>query len=70
MPKRKITRELNRIKIVLEEQGKTQAWLAERLKINYVSINRWANNAAQPRLEILFEIARHLRISTRELIND
>jgi putative transcriptional regulator len=66
----KKTRQYNLIKQVLESQGKTQAWLAERLDLDYVTVTRYANNVRQPSLETLFEIARHLRISTRELIND
>ena len=63
-------RKLNLIKDVLKSQGKTQAWLAEKLDKDYVTVTRYANNVTQPRLETLFEIARILRVSTRDLIND
>lgn len=63
-------RKLNLIKDVLNTQGKTQVWLAEKLDKDYVTVTRYVNNVTQPSLETLFEIARLLRISTRELIND
>lgn len=63
-------RKLNLIKEVLKSQGKTQAWLAEKLDKDYVTVTRYANNVTQPSLDTLFEIARILRISARELIND
>lgn len=63
-------RKLNLIKDVLKRQGKTQPWLAEKLDKDFVTVTRYANNVTQPRLEVLYEIAHHLRVSTRELIND
>jgi len=70
MAKRKIRRELNRIKIQLELQGKSQEWLKERLKVSYVTVNKWCNNATQPRLEILYDIARILKVSIHDLLNE
>jgi len=60
---------LNLIKEVLEEQGKTQTWLAEKLDKDFVTVTRYVNNKRQPTLETLFEIAKILRVSPRELIN-
>jgi len=60
---------LNLIKDVLEKQGKTQTWLAEKLDKDFVTVTRYANNKRQPTLETLFEIAQILRVSPRELIN-
>lgn len=64
------SRKLNLIKDILKSQGKTQVWLAEKLDKDYVTVTRYANNVTQPSLETLFEIARLLRVSTRDLIND
>jgi putative transcriptional regulator len=63
-------RKLNLIKETLKSQGKTQVWLAEKLDKDYVTVTRYANNVTQPSLETLFEIARLLRVSARDLIND
>jgi putative transcriptional regulator len=60
---------LNRIKEVLTERGKTQAWLAGQLDVEFRTISRYANNRRQPSLEILFEIAKVLRVNPKELIN-
>jgi transcriptional regulator with XRE-family HTH domain len=71
MAKRKTrdTSKLNLIKDVLESQGKTQTWLADALNRDFVTVTRYVNNKRQPTLETLFEIARILKISPRELIN-
>jgi putative transcriptional regulator len=63
------TRKLNRIKQVLKTQAKTQAWLAGELDIEFRTVNRYVNNHRQPSLEILFEIAKILKVNVKELIN-
>lgn len=60
---------LNKIKEVLAEKGKTQAWLAGQLDVEFRTISRYANNRRQPSLETLFEIAKVLRVNPKELIN-
>jgi transcriptional regulator with XRE-family HTH domain len=61
---------LNRIKEALENQEKTQTWLAEQLDKDFVTVTRYANNHRQPALKIMFEIARILNLHPGELIND
>ena len=39
------TEKINRLKIVLVEQGKTGKWLAEQLGNNEATISRWCSNA-------------------------
>ena len=46
------TEKINRLKIVLVEQGKTGKWLAEQLGKNEATVSRWCSNATQPSLEI------------------
>lgn len=65
MPKKQ---KLNLIKEVLEQQGKTQTWLAEKLDVEFLTINRYANNNRQPSIETLVAIAKILKVSPRELI--
>lgn len=67
MVKRKVS---NRIKDVLEKKGKTQTWLAEQLDVDFVTVNRYANNHTQPPLEVLAIIAEHLGVKIKDLIND
>ena len=64
MPKLK----LNRIKIVLVEQGKTSRDLVGHLKKTDATVSRWCTNDVQPSLETLFEVAKFLDIDIRELI--
>jgi putative transcriptional regulator len=70
MAKGRYRRKFNLIKDVLKAQGKTQAWLAERLDKDYVTVTRWANNVTQPSIETLFQVAHVLRVSAKDLIND
>ena len=69
MAKRKPTgKKLNRIKEVLAAQEKTQTWLAERMDLDFETINRYCNNHRQPSLETLCEIAKLLKVSAGDLI--
>lgn len=59
---------MNRIKEVLEEKGIKQKWLAEKLGKSYNMINGYVQNRQQPRLEVLFEIAKILDVDPKVLI--
>lgn len=59
---------MNRIKEVLELQGKTQTWLSEKLGKSYNMVNSYVQNRRQPSIEILFEIAEILRVDPKELL--
>lgn len=59
---------MNRIKIVLEEKGIKQTWLAEKLGKSYNMINSYVQNRRQPSLIDLNKIAEILDIDVRELI--
>ncbi len=61
---------INRIKVVLVEQGKTGKWLAEQLGKNETTVSRWCSNASQPSLEMLMKIAEILDVDVRRLINN
>ena len=61
---------INRIIVVLVEQGKTGKWLAEQLGKNETTVSRWCSNASQPSLEMLMKIAEILDVDVRRLIND
>ena len=64
------TEKINRLKIVLVEQGKTGKWLAGQLGKNEATISRWCSNASQPSLEMLMKIAAILNVDARRLINN
>jgi transcriptional regulator with XRE-family HTH domain len=59
---------MNRIKEVLEEKGIKQTWLAERLGKSYNVVNGYVQNRQQPRLEVLYEIAKILYVEVKELL--
>ena len=61
---------MNRIKEVLEEKGIKQTWLAEKLGKSYNMVNGYVQNRQQPRLEVLFEIARILEVEVKDLIQE
>lgn len=59
---------INRVKVVLVEQGKTNKWLAEKLDKNETTVSRWCTNEVQPSLETLIQISELLHIDVKELI--
>ncbi len=59
---------INRLKVVLAEQGRTNKWLAEKLDKNTATISRWCTNEMQPSLESLVEIAETLNVDVRKLL--
>ncbi|MBL7754304.1 MAG: helix-turn-helix transcriptional regulator [Chitinophagaceae bacterium] len=61
---------MNRIKEVLEEKGIKQTWLCEKLGKSYTQVNGYVQNRNQPRLEVLFEIAKLLNVQPKELIRE
>lgn len=64
------TEKINRLKIVLVEQGKTGKWLAGQLGKNEATISRWCSNTSQPSLKMLMKIAAILNVDARRLINN
>lgn len=59
---------INRLKVVLAEQGRTNKWLAEKLGKNTATVSRWCTNEMQPSLESLVEIADTLNVDVRKLL--
>jgi len=61
---------MNRIKEVLEEKGIKQKWLADKLGKSYNMVNSYVQNRKQPRLEVLYDIAKILDVSVKELLTE
>ena len=59
---------LNRLKAVLADSGKTNKWLAEQLGKDPVTISKWCTNMAQPTLETMMQIAKVLEVDLNELV--
>lgn len=62
--------ELNRVRAVLKEQGRTQTWLADRLGLAFATVNGWCNNRNQPYLTDLIRAAELLEVAPADLIVD
>ena len=60
---------LNRIKVVLVEKGKTGKWLAEEIRKTPCTVSKWCSNSIQPDLQTLDKIARLLGVDVKELLN-
>lgn len=59
---------INRIKAVLADSGKTGKWLAEQLGKDPVTVSKWCTNTTQPDLHTLFKISDLLQVDIRELL--
>lgn len=60
---------INRLKIVLAEEQKSNKWLAEQLGKDEGTISKWATNTMQPDLRNLLRIARVMKIDAGRLLN-
>ena len=60
--------EINRIKVVLVENKRTNKWLADQMGKDQTTISKWCTNTAQPSLETLVEIATIIGVDVRELM--
>lgn len=60
--------DINRIKVVLVENKKTNKWLAEQLGKDPATVSKWCTNTCQPGVETLWEIASVLDVEVSELL--
>lgn len=61
--------QINRLKIVLAEEQKSNKWLAEQLGKDQATISKWVTNASQPDLKNLLRIAKALNVDIARLLN-
>jgi putative transcriptional regulator len=59
---------INRIKIVLVEQSRTNKWLADKLGMNPTTVSRWCTNDVQPSLETLVQFSLALNVDVKDLL--
>jgi putative transcriptional regulator len=52
----------------LENQGRSQRWLADKLGKSYNMVNSYVQNRQQPRVEILYKIAELLSVDIKDLL--
>ena len=60
---------INRIKVVLAENDRTNRWLAEAIGKNEATLSRWCSNKAQPSIDVFRQIAEALDVDVRELLH-
>ena len=59
---------LNRLKVVLVEQGKTGKWLAGEIGKSTCTVSKWCSNTVQADLKTLNDIANLLQVDVKDLI--
>lgn len=59
---------MNKIKLVLDNKGIKQKWLAEQLGKSFKRVNFYVQNRTQPNLETLYKIASILDVEVNELL--
>jgi transcriptional regulator with XRE-family HTH domain len=64
-----MTKDINRIKVVLVEQKRTGRWLAEQIGKDPATVSKWCTNTSQPDLRTLLEVAQCLEVDVKDLIN-
>ena len=60
--------DINRLKVVLAEQKRTNKWLAEQLGKDPATVSKWCTNTTQPDLQTLAKISELLKVNIRELL--
>ena len=59
-----MSKDINRLKVVLAEKKRTNKWLAEQLGKDPGTVSKWCTNTMQPNLEI----AKVLEVDTKDLL--
>ena len=62
------SQKINRLKVVLVENGKTGKWLAGQVGKNEATVSKWCTNSSQPDLNSLLKISDLLGVDIKELI--
>ena len=63
-----MSKDINRLKVVLAEKKRTNKWLAEQLGKDPGTVSTWCTNTMQPNLETLVEIAKALEVDVKDLL--
>ena len=62
-----MSKDINRLKVVLAEKKRTNKWLAEQLGKDPATVSKWCTNTIQPNVETLVEIAKCLNLEIQDL---
>ena len=63
-----MSEEINRLKVVLVENKRTNKWLSEQLGKDQATVSKWCTNKVQPNLDTLMEIANLLDVDVKDLL--
>ncbi len=63
-----MAKEINRIKLALVEQKRTNRWLANELGKDEATVSNWCTNKSQPSLETIIRIAQLLGVELNQLV--
>ena len=64
----RMSKDINRLKVVLAEKKRTNKWLAEQLGKDPGTVSKWCTNTMQPNLETLVKIAESLDVDVKDLL--
>ena len=62
-----MSKDINRLKVVLAEKKRTNKWLAEQLGKDPATVSKLCTNTLQPNVETMVEIAKYLQVEIHEL---
>jgi len=62
-----MSKDINRLKVLLAEKKRTNKWLAEQLGKDPATVSKWCTNTMQPNVETLVEIAKCLDVEIQNL---
>ena len=62
-----MSKDINRLQVVLAEKKRTNKWLAEQLGKDPAPVSKWCTNSIQPNVETLVEIAKCLNVEIQDL---
>lgn len=62
-----MSKDINRLKVVLAEKKRTNKWLAEQLGKDPATVSKWCTNTIQSNVETLVEIAKLLSVDIQDL---
>ena len=62
-----MSKDINRLKVVLAEKKRTNKWLAAQLGKDPATVSKWCTNTIQPNVETLVEIAKYLNVDIQDL---
>ena len=63
-----MSKDINRLKVVLAEKKRTNKWLAEQLGKDPATVSKWCTNTIQPNVATVVEIAKLLSVDIQDLV--